>query len=67
MNDMRRRLDVTAAARYCGISVAYLNKLRVTGEGPVFIKLGRRVVYDTGDLDAWLAAGSRHSTNEATS
>ena len=67
MNDMRHRLDVTAAAEYCGISVAYLAKLRVTGNGPVFIRLGRRVVYDSDDLDAWLAAGRRHSTSETLS
>jgi hypothetical protein len=31
----------------------------------VFIKLGRRVVYDPADLDAWLAAGRRRSTSDS--
>jgi hypothetical protein len=65
-NSARRRLDVAGAAEYCGgVSTAYLNKLRVTGEGPVFIRLGRRIVYDSGDLDDWLAAGRRRSTSDA--
>jgi hypothetical protein len=63
-NILRRRLDVAAAAKYCGVSIPYLNKLRVSSQGPVFIKLGRRVVYDSGDLDAWLAAGRRRSTSD---
>jgi hypothetical protein len=63
-NSVRRRLDVVAAAEYCGVSAAYLNKLRVTGEGPVFIRLGRRIVYDSGDLDDWLASGRRRSTSD---
>jgi hypothetical protein len=63
-NSLRRRLAVAAAAEYCGVSTAYLNKLRVTGEGPVFIRLGRRIVYDSGDLDDWLAAGRRRSTSD---
>jgi len=36
----------------------------VTGDGPPFIRLGRAVVYDTRDLDAWLAARRATSTSE---
>jgi hypothetical protein len=57
-----RRLSVEDAADYCGISTAYLAKLRCAGGGPVFIKAGRRVVYSTDDLDEWLAARRRRST-----
>lgn len=35
------------------------------GGGPAYIKLGKRVVYDTADLDAWLARHRRQSTSEA--
>jgi predicted DNA-binding transcriptional regulator AlpA len=48
-------LRVPAAARYVGISKSSLDKLRCYGGGPVFIKLGARVVYDRVDLDQWLA------------
>jgi hypothetical protein len=57
-----RRLSVDKAAVYCNISPSYLNKLRVVGTGPIFIRLGRRISYDTRDLDIWLNAGRRRST-----
>lgn len=58
------RLNVEAAADYTGISASTLNKLRVFGGGPVFLKLGRRVAYDVADLDGWLAARRRRSTSD---
>jgi predicted DNA-binding transcriptional regulator AlpA len=59
------RLPVAAAAAHTGLSVSTLNKLRVFGGGPVFLKLGRRVAYDVADLDAWLASKRRRSTSDA--
>jgi predicted DNA-binding transcriptional regulator AlpA len=58
------RLPVEAAAAHLGLSASTLNKLRVFGGGPVFLKLGRRVVYDVTDLDAWLATKRRQSTSD---
>jgi predicted DNA-binding transcriptional regulator AlpA len=58
-------LPVEAASRHVGLSVSTLNKLRVFGGGPVFLKLGRRVAYDVADLDAWLATKRRRSTSDA--
>lgn len=57
-------LPVEAAATHVGLSVSTLNKLRVFGGGPVFLKLGRRVAYRIEDLDAWLAARLRRSTSD---
>ncbi len=59
------RLTVPVAAGYLGLSVSTLNKLRVFGGGPIFLKLGRRVAYDVTDLDAWLASKRRRSTSDA--
>jgi hypothetical protein len=59
------RLSVLEAAAYCGVSVSYLNKLRCLGGGPVYITRGRRVIYDTRDLDTWLVSGRRTSTADA--
>lgn len=59
-----KRLVVNSAAEYVGLSVSTLNKLRVFGGGPVFLKLGRRVAYDVADLDAWLASRRRRSTSD---
>lgn len=61
----RIRLDTDAAANYVGMSKSSLNKWRITGGGPSYIKLGRRVVYDVIDLDAWLRANRRRSTSVA--
>ena len=41
-----------------------LEKLRVTGEGPPFLKLGKRVVYDRADVIAWARAQKRTSTSD---
>jgi predicted DNA-binding transcriptional regulator AlpA len=64
-NSAPRKMLITAeAASYCGSSESTLNKLRLFGDGPVFIKLGRRVVYDPADLDRWLTAHRRASNSE---
>jgi predicted DNA-binding transcriptional regulator AlpA len=59
-----RRLRTRAAAHYLGYAESTLEKKRITGEGPPFIRLGRAVVYDTRDLDAWLAARRARSTSD---
>jgi predicted DNA-binding transcriptional regulator AlpA len=58
------RKRTTDAAAYCGLSKSTFDKYRLTGEGPAFLKLGRSVVYDVADLDAWLNSKRRHSTSE---
>jgi excisionase family DNA binding protein len=63
---VRRRLSVEEAAAYTGLAASTLNKYRVAGKPAIpFIKVGRRVTYDSADLDAFLAAHKRHSTSEA--
>lgn len=61
----RAKLRTDLAAKYIGLSVSTINKLRLTGGGPTYIKLGRTVVYDIADLDAWLDAHRRKSTSVA--
>lgn len=60
--EFRRKLDVWAAAAYCGVSKSYLDKLRSAGGGPTYIKIGRRIVYAREDVDDWLTARRRRST-----
>jgi len=60
----RPMLATAQAADYCGLSASTLNKGRVYGDGPSFLKLGRRVVYHPEDLDAWLIARRRTSTSD---
>ncbi|KKC32749.1 helix-turn-helix transcriptional regulator [Devosia psychrophila] len=54
-------LNVNDAAARLGVSASWLNKLRVRGGGPKFIKLGRRVIYGEVELIEW-AAHNRHSS-----
>ncbi len=64
-NDAQRRmLRVREAASLIGLSVSFLNKLRCTGDGPQFIKVGRSVLYDPADLSAWLDRRRRLSTSD---
>lgn len=58
------RMCTPQAAEYTGLSESTLNKLRVFGGGPTYIKAGRRVVYDRTDLDTWLVANKRTNTSE---
>lgn len=58
------RLNVTDAARYTGISKSTLEKRRVSGGGPRYIKIGNRVVYDEHDLDAWMEGNKQESTTD---
>jgi predicted DNA-binding transcriptional regulator AlpA len=62
----RKKLPTPEAAAYLGLGKSTLDKLRLTGGGPVFIKIGKRVVYDPADLDAWFAAHKRTSTSAST-
>ncbi len=58
-------LNVREAAAYLKVSKSWLDKLRVRGGGPAYIKLGpHRVVYDLGDLNAWAAQGRREHTSQ---
>jgi len=58
-----------AAALYLGLSPRTLEKWRLTGQGPLYTKRGRRCVYRLEYLDVWAEAGMRRSTsqNRATS
>jgi predicted DNA-binding transcriptional regulator AlpA len=59
-----RRLRTPAAADYLGYAESTLEKKRLSGDGPPFIKLGRAIVYDTRDLDAWLDERRLKSTSQ---
>ncbi|MDL2401569.1 helix-turn-helix transcriptional regulator [Rhizobium mayense] len=61
----RRMLRTEDASNYTGLSASTLTKLRLTGGGPAYIKLGKSVVYDPADLDAWLSSKRRRSTSVA--
>jgi predicted DNA-binding transcriptional regulator AlpA len=53
------------AARLVGLAESTLAKLRLNGNGPVYCKLGRRVVYRPGDLEQWLQSRTARDTSDA--
>jgi hypothetical protein len=52
------------AALVLGLSARTLEKHRCYGTGPVFRKLGGRVVYALEDLQSWADQGVRRSTSD---
>jgi predicted DNA-binding transcriptional regulator AlpA len=65
MTQPRRILRQPAAAKYVGLAESTLEKYRLTGGGPRFVRLGVRAIgYDVQDLDAWIDAQKRSSTSD---
>jgi predicted DNA-binding transcriptional regulator AlpA len=64
--DASRYLDTDALADRIGIAASTLAKLRLTGTGPVYRRVGlRRVIYRWSDVEAWLDGCARQSTSDA--
>lgn len=58
-------LTQTEASEYLRISGRTLERWRVTGDGPAYLKLGRRVLYSKQHLEEWMAERVVNSTSEA--
>lgn len=54
------------ASELLGVSMRTLQKWRLQGKGPSFVKLGHAVRYDVRDLEAYIEGGRRRSTSDAT-
>jgi hypothetical protein len=52
------------AAAYLDYTEGWLAKMRVFGNGPEFLKLGRQVRYRRSALDAWATTNRHRSTSE---
>lgn len=57
-------LDTESAAQALGLSPRTLEKYRVSGHGPAYLKLGRLVRYEREDLETWKDARRVRSTSE---
>jgi predicted DNA-binding transcriptional regulator AlpA len=57
-------LNQSEAAQRLRLSGRTLERMRLTGDGPRFCKLGRCVVYTQADLETWVASRARTSTSE---
>jgi excisionase family DNA binding protein len=56
-------LNTEDAAKRLSISRSTLEKLRVTGGGPPYLKLGRSVRYRAEDISRWLLDRVRLNTS----
>ncbi len=57
-------LNTNEAADYVRLAKSTMDRLRITGEGPKFLKLGGAVRYRKVDLDHWLEGRLVGSTSE---
>jgi predicted DNA-binding transcriptional regulator AlpA len=65
MSVIKRVLRTRQAAEHVGLSASTLEKFRLRGNGPPYLKAGPKiVVYRVEDLDAWLDANRRRSTSD---
>jgi predicted DNA-binding transcriptional regulator AlpA len=55
-------LDRLEAAKFLKLSRATLDKLKAAGEGPKFVKINHRIVYDQADLTAWMDSKKKEPT-----
>ena len=52
-----------AAAAWLGLSPRTLDRFRVEGRGPKFVKLGKRIFYLEADLREYVEGNRRQSTS----
>ncbi len=60
-------LNQQEASAILKLSERTLERLRLTGTGPVYAKCGRRVLYRAEDLQSWIVSNLRSNTCEAQS
>jgi len=64
-NIKAHQIKVEDAAKYLAMGVSTLNRLRITGGGPRFTKIGNSVRYRISDLDDFAAKHVVKSTADA--
>ena len=62
--DIPRLLTPAEVARLLKVSVSWLAKSRMRGDGPPFVKIGRSVRYSSA-VKEWLRTRGRTSTSES--
>jgi hypothetical protein len=59
-----RRLSVDEFCEREDIGHSTAAHMRTRGDGPIFLKIGRRVVYRLEDVEAWEQSRARRSTSD---
>ena len=57
-------LNTREAADYVRLGKPTMERFRISGEGPVFVKLGGAVRYRKADLDSWIEPRRVRSTSD---
>jgi excisionase family DNA binding protein len=57
-------MTVKEAAAYLRVSKSYLDKARLTGEGPAYSRAGCKILYRKSVVDAWLQQRQFASTSQ---
>jgi hypothetical protein len=57
-------LNTEQAAKYAGFKKTTFNKLRSVGGGPLYSKVGGRVLYAVQNLDAWIKQDERRNASQ---
>ena len=64
MSEQCELLTTRQAAARLGLSPRTLERYRVTGGGPEFVKMDHAVRYVAGKLNEWIEARTRRSTSD---
>lgn len=64
MENKQKYLTNKEAALYLGLGPHILNRWRVTGKGPRYIKFERSVLYAVDELEAFVKSKTRVSTSQ---
>ena len=62
--DLEHLLTPKQAAQFLRLSLSWLAKARMRGDGPPYVKLGRAIRYREGAVLQWLRSRQRLSTSE---
>lgn len=57
-----RLWDQDDLAHFTGLSLDQIKKLRTSGDGPPYFKLGRQIRYSPAKVSAWLQTKEQEST-----
>jgi predicted DNA-binding transcriptional regulator AlpA len=61
---IERLLTPNEAAHFLRVSVSWLAKARMRGDGPPYIRIGRSIRYSEAALLQWMKSRQRLSTSE---
>lgn len=62
--DIERLLTPKEAAHFLRVSLSWLAKARMRGDGPPYIPIGRSIRYSDAALLRWMKSRQRLSTSE---